>query len=43
MKLAAVLCAFIGVVQFVLTRNLFGLVWIVVAGVLLAIDHFYGE
>ena len=43
MKLAAVLCAFIGVVQLVLSRNPFGIVWIVAAVVLFGIDRVYGD
>ena len=34
MRLAAVLCAFIGLVQFFGSRSLFGLVWVVAAVVL---------
>ena len=43
MKLAAVLCAFIGVIQFALSHSPFGVVWIVAGVVLFAIDHFYGD
>lgn len=43
MRLAAVLCAFIGLVQFFGSRSLFGLVWVVAAVVLFAIDHFYSD
>lgn len=42
LKLAVVLCAFIGLVQLVATRSLFGVVWLVAAVVLFAIDR-YGE
>lgn len=43
MKLAAVLCAFIGIIQFALSHSPFGLVWIAAAAALFAIDRFYGE
>ena len=43
MKLASLLCAFIGVVQLAFTHSLFGAVWIVAGIVLFAVDHFYGE
>ncbi len=43
MKLAAFLCGLIGIIQFVFSRSLFGLVWVAAAVVLLLVDHFYGE
>ncbi len=42
-KLAAVLCALIGVVQIALSHNPFGIVWIVASAVLFGIDRFYGD
>lgn len=41
MRLAAVLCAFIGFVQFVFSHSLFGLVWVIAGTVLFAIDRYY--
>lgn len=39
MRLVAALCALIGVLQFVFSRSLYGIVWIVAAVVLFEIDR----
>jgi hypothetical protein len=41
MKLAAALCTFIGLVQYFLSHNLFGLVWVAAAVILFLVDRHY--